>query len=339
MDMAESMNPSSPMGRPWRCTGTAMAPNLLLMCKLLLGLILAHGFPATLGDPFLPFLAILDGFHAYPGVFAGVMKGLFLTGAILLVFNVRVREAAMTVGLVVILSLIASKPQFRNHVFIVGCLFLLAGLHRDREDPWLLRLQFALIYGGAFINKVLQADWWNGQFMHYWLHRSMRNPLYEMLFPLLPDLGVAKVISWSVIAVELVLAVLFFLPRFTNLAVGVALAMHLGFLAIVGRRVFGHFTEDVLIAMLVFLRWPEGARRIALGDRLHRVLRPVLPWLDLDRQWVVNPAPPGRWLEVAGEAKPCHDWAALWPLLKYNSTFYVTLFLGFHAVALALARM
>ena len=339
MDMAESMNPSSPIGRPWRCTGTAMAPNLLLMCKLLLGLILAHGFPATLDDPFIPFLAVLDGFHAHPGVFAGAMKGLFLAGAIFLMFNVRVREAAMTLGLVVILTLIASKPQFRNHVFIVGCLFFLAGLHRDREDPWLLRLQFALIYGGAFINKVLQADWWNGQFMHYWLHRSMRNPWYEMLVPLLPELGVAKVISWTVIAMELVLAVLFFMPRFTRVAVSLALAMHLGFLAIVGRRVFGHFTEDVLIAMLVFLRWPSGERRIGLGEHLHRILRPVMPLVDLDRQWVVNQTPPGRWLEVASEGKSWHDWSALWPLLKYNSTFYLALFLGFHAVALLIARI
>lgn len=203
MDMAESMNPSSPIGRPWR----VLAPPWLQvasMCKLLLGLILAHGFPAMLDDPFIPFLAVsLDGFHAHPGAFAGAMKGLFLAGAIFLMFNVRVREAAMTLGLVVILTLIASKPQFRNHVFIVGCLFFFGRTAPRPCSILRLRLQFALIYGGAFINKVLQADWWNGQFMHYArLHRSMRNPWYEMLVPLLPELGVAKVISWTVIAMS-----------------------------------------------------------------------------------------------------------------------------------------
>ena len=130
MDMAGTVAPSSPLWKPWRSTGTDMRPNFLLMCKLLLVLLVVHGFTGTVRDPFLPFVPSLDLLRSASGWYGLLLQAVFIGAAGALVFNYRVRGAAVILGVVVILVLLGSKPLFRNHVFIVGCLFLLAGLHR-----------------------------------------------------------------------------------------------------------------------------------------------------------------------------------------------------------------
>ena len=61
----------------------------------------------------------------------------------------------------------------------------------------------------------------------------------------------------SFVAAGVVFVVLFFVPRWRSYGVGVVLLMHVGFLLVVGRRPFGHFTEDILIALIAFLSWPR----------------------------------------------------------------------------------
>ena len=266
---AIELDRASPIGRPWRCTGTAMEPNLLLMCKLLLILLLLHHFAATIQDPHIPFIRAFDGFRAYPGLFETSLKAVFYAAAVCLLFNLQVRWAAIALGIAVLLVLLASKSVFRNHVFIVGCLFLLSGLHRRGEQPWLLYLQISLMYLGAFVNKVLQQDWWDGQFMDYWMREHLHNSFYLTFSALLPDRWFAALSSWIVILSELVLGLLFMFRRWHAYGVWLALGMHLCFFLIVGRTPFGHFFEDVLLALMIFLAWPGAPWRCVWeGDRI-----------------------------------------------------------------------
>ncbi len=251
------------VGRPWRILGTSMSPNLLLMCKLLFLLLALHSFHKKVGDPFLPFISGLDAFNHYPGLFAGALQVGFFAGGLCLLFNVQVRVAAITLGVTVLLALVASKPGYRNHILISGCLLLLAGLHRRDEEPWMLSLQMAIIYFGAFLNKSLSPDWWSGQFMHNWMHNHLSNRYYEFFSPWFPGHSFAAAVSCGVIFSELVLAVLFLVRRWHHLAVLLTLAMHGSFFFIVGRTPFGYFLESIVIAMLAFLHWPRAALRSA----------------------------------------------------------------------------
>ncbi len=332
--MAQIVDKASPVGKPWRSLGTPMRPNTLLMCKLLLLLLVLHGFQWTIRDPYLPFLQGLDVFRSLPGLFEVVLKAAFFGAGLSLLCNVRVRTSAIVLGATVILALVASKPMFRNHIFFVGCLFLLAGLHRRDEEAWLIKIQFSVMYFGAFLNKIWDPDWRTGQFMHHWLHGHLRNPFYETFSPLLPDFWFGMMLSWTVIVSECLLTVLFFVPRWRTRGVCLTLAMHLGFLLVVGRRPFGHFTEDVLIALLAFLSWPLASMALRLTPSLHAV-QPIWKFVNWDQQFRLseNSVNEQAWLKLDLGTRTLRNASALAFFLKYNPASYVSLFIGFNGIA------
>lgn len=338
--MAQMIASDSPVGRPWRATGTEMRPNFLVMCKLLFALLLLHDFAGGLQEPFLPFVSGLDLLGSESGWFALLMQAGFFGAGACLVFNYRVRWSALVLGVIVVGALLASKPLFRNHVFIVGCLFFLAGLHRKEDDPWLLRWQLMIIYAGAFLNKILQGDWWTGHFMHHWLHHELANPYYEFLRPHLPEPGFAVVLSWLVMVSELLLAALFLVRRWNHVGVALAMAMHAVFFLVVGRRIFGHFAEDVLLAMLVFLSWPAGMMTVGFRPSVQRVAEKFNGWVNWDRQFALG-APllnSENWIELNVNGQVLENRAAGWGFLRYNTAFYFAAFFMFNGVAYLIAR-
>jgi hypothetical protein len=336
--MARTVGITSPLGKPWRCLGTTMPPNTLLMCKLLLLLMVLHGFPWKISDPYIPFIPGLDIFRQQPGLFAWILKAAFFGASVALAFNFKVRTSAIVLGATVILMLLASKPMFRNHIFIVGCLLFLAGLHRRDEDAWLIKIQFGVMYLGAFLNKAFDSDWWTGRFMHHWLHGHLRNPFYESLSPLLPHLWFGSLLSCMVILSEFVLTILFFVPRWRTLGVWLAIAMHLGFLLVVGRRPFGYFTEDVIIGLLAFLSWPRTPMMLRMKPSL--TIKPFLKFMNWDRQFHLHEEPKhvNHWLELEIEHRTLKNFSALACFFKYNCAFYVALFFAFNGIAFLIAR-
>lgn len=334
MDVA--LRSGSPVGRPWRFTGTAMRPQALLLCKLLFVLAAVHGLPAKLGDPYLPFLPIFDELRQFPGLFAAVLTAAYWSAGVALLLNVGVRSAAVTLGACVILALLASKPSFQNHVFIVGCFFLLCGLHRPGEDPWLIRWQYVLLYFGAGLNKVLQVDWWSGAFLHTWLHDHEANAVYEFGSSMLPERWFAASVSWMVMGAEFTVCTLFLVRRWNGLAVAGVVLVHLSFLAIVGPGPFGYFTEVLFLGLLAFLAWPREAQEVRLRDAHARWARSWLPLLDWDGQLRLGGQPgAGHWLEVREGTRRSVDMDALARLCGYTPAFWVALF-GAYGVALYL---
>ena len=317
-----------------------MRPNLLLMCKLLLALLVLHGFASSLSDPFLPFISGLDLLRSPSGWLGRLLQISFIGAACCLVFNYRVRWAAVTLGVIVVLTLLSSRTVFRNHLFIVGCLFLLSGLQRKDDDAWMLRWQMVIIYGGAFLNKILQVDWRSGQFMHHWLHVELANPYYEAVWRILPEPDLAIIISWCVMGSELALAILFLRRRWNAVAVSVAIVMHAGFFILVGRTIFGHFTEDVLLAMMAFLAWPSGVMAVRLKPSLQRSAQALRSWFDWERQLIFGTTlrDSGNWMELSAGDRTISNGAATWHVLKYSPAFYFGVFGVFNGVAYLLAH-
>jgi hypothetical protein len=313
----------------------SMPPNTLLMCKLLVFLLTIHGFLSDIGDPHIPFIPILDYFRGWPGLFKYSLLVTFAISGIALFLNIRVRTAAIILGLTVILYILASKPGYRNHILIVGCLLFLAGLHKSNENAWLIKYQFAVMYFGAFLNKCFNSDWHNGGFMHHWLHGHLKNPFYETLSPLLPDLWFATLLSWTVITCELLLAVLLFHPPWRKLGVWLMLAMHISFFIIVGRRPFGHFTEDILIALLVFLNWPRETMVLTVRGSFAQRLRPIFQWINWDSQFALdhNPNRDSTWITLKTDDRVMNNTRALGYFVQHSAGTYVYLFLAFNGIA------
>ena len=171
--------------------------------------------------------------------------------------------------------------------------------------------------------------------MHQWLHTELRNPYYEAFRLHLPESEFAIVISWVVIGSELALAALFIVRRWSNIAVGVAIVMHVAFFVLVGRRIFGHFTEDVLLAMLAFLNWPAGVTAVALKPSLQRLagrLKSVFNW-DSQFTFTAVPSTPRNWMELRVGDQPLANRAAAWYVLKHNTVLYLFAFGVFNGVA------
>lgn len=313
---------------PWRIDTGDMQGSVLLMCKLMFIMLLVHGLHTDFTDPFIPFFSFFDTFRQFPGFFEYSLKITFLLSGLLLLFNFKVRWMAVLLGVTIITALLASKPFFRNHIFITGCAFLLAGLSDKDKDPWLLYVQLSIVYFGALINKVGQIDWWSGQFMHNWLAEAFDNAPYDFLSNLLPERWMAKLFSWGSMLMELIIGILLLLKRRQGLAVWLILIFHSTLFAITMTR-FGHFFDDILIYLLVFLNWPKSEFQVNYQAGKLKWLRTFLPYLDWNakQKWEASPLSKNIWLEVHLPNKTEINEVGLRTLLLYSPGFYMAIFL------------
>jgi len=316
---------------PWYCQSPEMRTNLLVMCKMLFLLLVFNGFYGYISDPFIPHIPILENFNEVPGLFEWSLKTLFLIGGVGLLCNVRVRAMAMLLGICVLLFLLASKPVYRNHIFICGCIFLLCGLMRKDQYPWLLICQFSLVYFAAALNKIWQPDWWNGHFMHNMLLNAFGNPYYEWTHELFPERWLARNIAWGSIAAALGISILLLFKTWHRTAFWTILLFHAGMFTATAFR-FGHFFEDALIYLLAFSAWPEGAISISIDPNQSKSFRRLFSFLNWNRQFrfVNESLKASIWLKVKCCDRSQTNYQAFGTLLLYTpATYFLLLFFDF----------
>lgn len=305
-----------------------MQPNILLMCKLLFLLLLVNGFLGYISDPFIPFIKPIDVVITYPNIFKTAIKGLFLASGLLLLFNVNPRTMAIVLGSSLIVMLLASKPMFRNHLFICGCAFLLAGLSNKKNLPWLLYMQLSLVYFGAATNKVFEPDWWSGQFMHNWLVNSQENQFYLSVSGLLPEMWFAKILSWTSMFIEFTIAILLLIRKKHLLAVWAIILFHSLLYSMTLFR-FGHFFEDIVIILLIFLIWPAHKSEVCINKSAQPFFRPIVRLFFLNSKIEFGQdqsTSSNYWLKLKSGDRILFNKEALAFLLKFTPNFYVLLF-------------
>lgn len=242
-----------PSWNPLRCGGTALPVPLLLMAKLIALAFLLTNHVRLLPDPFLPFVPGLD---LLPGaLFQRTLQIVFVTSALALLFNRRVRTCCLLLGGTVLLSVVASRAYYGNNKTLCALMLLLAGLY-TRGEPKLLRWQVALVYFGAGLNKAMDADWHSGQFFEHWAGVRLEQPVYIWLSAMLPPLLLGKLMCWTTIVLELSAAVLLNVPRLRLYGVCISILLQAGFLLFTGQT-FTMFFFGMQAAMLAFLPWPE----------------------------------------------------------------------------------
>jgi predicted DCC family thiol-disulfide oxidoreductase YuxK len=255
-------------GRSWnplRCGGTALPLPLLLMAKIVAITFLLSTVDRVMPAPFLPFLTQLDAF-ADSHAFAMVLQVVFTGSAVLLIFNRWPRASALVMGCAVITAVISSKAYYGNNKLFAGSLLILAGLYHPSTGAWLLRLQLAIVYFGAGLNKALDPDWHSGQFFHNWAGARLAQPIYLWANDFFPHLVLAKLISWFTIATELSLAGVFLAwPRAWPVAIWASLLFHASLLEFTGST-FNMFFYAMEAAMLAFVAWPRELIVMFDGD-------------------------------------------------------------------------
>lgn len=312
--------------RPFQFEGTKLHPNVLLMCKMLIYLMIAHHIFFKISDPFIPFIPFLDHFNTYPNVFKYIMRTLFAVGAFAVVFNIRVRLASLIVGSVVIINILASKPLFFNHTFICGCALFLAGLTNDKDPPYLLIYQLSLVYFGASINKFLDIDWWTGAFMDTWLGSARENPVYLYIEAFMPPLVFAKILSYVAMLTEFAIAVTILFKRTRLLTVWFIIIFHTLLFTLTSFR-FGHFIESLAIILLAFLNVPKEQMVIHFKTESLGYLRSIFNFLDRDnkQKWLPKDTKNSSWLELSYTNTKVSNHRALKDLILYTPNFFIAL--------------
>lgn len=316
---------------PLRVDGVDMKGNLLLMCKLLFFLLVLHRFHYYIDDPYLPFIPFFEHLRGENYIFKIVLQGVFYASGFFLIFNYRVRLMAIALGLVIILSLLASKPVFANHKFFCGCLFLLAGLSNKKGAPWLIFIQMSIMYFGAALNKVLQTDWWNGVYMENWMVNVIESNAFIVLSDLFPDLFISKILSLGAIFIEFLLAILILFRKKHTLVVYIMLFFHTALYTITSLR-FGHFYENMVIVLLAFLKWPEEPIIIYVSSMSNKWFIKLLAVFDNMSYLKIGTLVKERssiqtiWFKIKVKNKIKYNFYALKDFLLYTPLFYLLLF-------------
>ena len=245
---------------PLRLGGTALPVPLLLSAKLLVVTMLATGHVTTLPDPFLPFLPVFDRIGD-PELFRTALQVLFLAGSVAVLLNRRVRLASFVVGMVILVGIASSRIYWANNTFFMGAVLTLIGLHTSERSVWLLRIQVAMIYFGAGLNKVLDPDWVSGQFFEHWAVANLRHDLYIRVAALLPPMVLAKLMCWGTIATELSLFVGFAWRRLWVFAIWLGILFHAAMTLFAGIT-FVLFLYVAPAAYFAFARWPRTTTEV-----------------------------------------------------------------------------
>lgn len=314
-----------PRWNPLACGGTAMQPNALLMAKLFLVLLVATGFTRHLGAPLAPLWPAFDVLREIPAArFA--LPGLFCAAGALLLLNRFVRAASVTLGLLVLLVLVRSRPVFTAETWLAGSLLLLAGLQPRGDRPWLARGFVAFFYLAAAVSQLRVPGWTHGVVFAGWIQAGLLHPVAEWFV----SAWMAPAFAWSIVILEAALAVALMFPRSRKAAVFAGIALHLGTNLIFAGADLGGFSLAIGVAYLAFLDWPASEVSAtwprACGWPIW--LRIALDRLDWDRHidWPFPPDPDADLL-VSYDGQYFFHWRALCRLLLASPVFLSGVFL------------
>lgn len=244
-----------------------MNTNHLLAAKIVAVAVLVDvltDFP----DRYLPFVQALDHLPARDLRIA--LQVLFVVAAVALLLNRYVRTSCIVAGLALVVAVLSSQPFFRYNVMFAGCFLFCIGFATPTLRRWLPPAQVAVLYLGATLNKLRSAEWRSGQFMRAWAPYRISGQRY-LFDSSLPANAIAKALSWTIIAVEAFLLIVFVM-RAVTLALGTerrfttfwrwaafaGVAFHTGMYVVTG-SMYGIFVFVILAAFLVLIDDPLPA--------------------------------------------------------------------------------
>lgn len=273
---------------PFYVTGKAVAPELVLAVRLLaVYLLLTNEFPFNGnqgGGRFYPLIGLLGEIGSDQQFDLGV-RLLFLGGIGTLLFSSFVRLGTLAVGLAIVTGLLSCQICISVAHLFTGCVFLCTALSNDATGTDLIRFQLAVLYLGADLNKVSDADWWSGASMETLLVTKHQIASYMNAASAFPPGFLSQITGIGVIVLQMGIAILLLRRGTVVYAMLLALALHLPMVVLM-QMTFGPFLFALIIAYGSLLTWP---RRLVCDSRLHSTS--IVGWL--------------RKLDFNGQVSPC----------------------------------
>lgn len=287
---------------PFYVTGKAVVPELVLAVRMLaVYLLLTREFPFNGnqgGGRFYPVFGWLDHLGT-DGQFNLGVRLLFLAGIAILLFSRFVRLGALGVGLAFVTGPLSCQTCISVAHLFTGCVFLCTALSNDVTGTSLIRFQLAVLYLGADLNKVFDADWWTGASMETLLVTKHQIASYMNAASIFPPGILSQMTGIGVIVLQISIAILLLRRGTVVYAMLLALVLHLPMVLLM-QMTFGPFLFALVTAYGCLLAWP---RHLVCDGRLHSsVLVKWLVRLDFNEQ--VTPCTgrgnesPMRWLRT-----------------------------------------
>jgi antimicrobial peptide system SdpB family protein len=141
-----------------------------------------------------------------------------------------------------------------------------------RWSVLILRVQVCAIYLNAVMAKVRVSEWLNGTALYFWMTDPLMGPGREHLgffSSLLSDAGLVTASTWSVLLMQVLLAMGLCMPRvYRPLLLPVGLLFHVGTVVAFGLM---SFCLAMTGALLLYLFMPEAEVSAALRDTAQRL--------------------------------------------------------------------
>lgn len=207
-------------------------------------------FISSLGSfPFLPFLPYLD---AIPPIIYDGLIYLLLAAIIFSFLKIgNLRLLSLISGSIVLFLILSSKNIFSNSLTFVACLLILISFYREKD--YLFRFQIALLYIGAASNKIIDPDWWNGNYFDFFFRDIFDVTLYQSLVPEI-NYAIAKSFGIATIFTELLLGFAVLIPKITRYTIVIGLIFHASMLIITSGQLSNHFFFIMCVAFLLISR-------------------------------------------------------------------------------------
>ena len=241
---------------PLRVDGTTLPPGSLLAAKLLAFAVFRGQQFLGVGSPFLPFVPVLDS-PWFAVWLAPVTAALFYGSFACLIFNRKVQPACLVIAGCVLVHVAGHRLEYANNLMFACVFLLLIGLHDPRTGLWPLRIQLALVYGGASLNKALDADWWNGRFFDTLMVDALHVPWYAAVASSLPAHSLGMLFGAAAVMSEAAICSAVLFSRDGRVGVLLMLVFHVAMLASTGGRLSPPFTYASLAVSAAFLYSPR----------------------------------------------------------------------------------
>lgn len=294
------------MRRSWNplaCGGTALPANVLLSGKLLALWLMVHRGPTWSARIHLPFVPVFDRLGPVEPFLLDAVTAAFLLFTVTLLVNRIPRTSCVALGTIVLLTIAMNRTAYANNLTFAGSFLLLLGLQDGRPAEgddgsaqgdglrWLLRAQLVLVYLGAGVNKLLDADWRSGVYFEFWTHRILEHELYVEMAAALPPLLLSKAMCWFVIGTELALAIGFALPRLYRWVIAAGVFFHVGMLVFTGGQISWLFLYVMCASYAAVAPWPRTPLEVRYRGRAGRWLQRVAGAVDVEGlyRWHTGP--------------------------------------------------
>lgn len=213
--------------------------------------------------PFLPFLSFLDVLRDLEWIYP-IVNFVYLASILAILFGFKFQKFSLILSLLIFFQILSSKGVYSTSFLYSGCMLFLIGLYNPALE-WTFRLQIALLYLGAGSNKLFDLDWLSGQYFENFLLNVYPNSFNITLSSWLGVGFFTKMLSYSVIATELLLVIWAISARKQSELVICIIAFHLSILVFT----FGKLSIIYMYLMTVtsFLLLPIKTKNLIFSPR------------------------------------------------------------------------